>query len=465
MNPNCPDILKKLVPLSKVVNASIIDFYEDIGKTQQLHFHWAARGLKKLQRETLKSGRRNCLITVNQNTRTASLPPDFDSETFVGYINDYGEKIPIPLNTKLTNDNSITTIECEDTCAVCGQDSTICNDLTVTETVEIVSLEGISVEGIPETITAERTTIKKLYPDGGYFLETTIPYWDLTNNVLAYATTKEYIATIDLSECGCINPTVENIETIRNCCYDAYCCHYAPCSNVCDTNIGSYKIFEDTGLIQFDYNFIKTQVYLEYRGFIPKLNGQLAVPEVAFETLVEYIKAMAIDGKKNISNPDKAYRWTRYGIERRAMIKSMARVSLDDIIHIIGLTPKFNWSEPSWQRYRPPVETITLTNASITGCDTTAEVCNDLPQKTPFQIAVKVTAVATPGLPLVGETTYQNDELIGALDLEYIIVANNTETRQLGQFTFNSATGVIDRSPNVWVAEYDVLIINFNKMV
>jgi len=465
MNPNCPDILKKLVPLSKVVNASIIDFYEDIGKTQQLHFHWAARGLKKLQRETLKSGRRNCLITVNQNTRTASLPPDFDIETFVGYINDYGEKIAIPLNTKLTNDNSITTIECEDTCAVCGQDSTICNDLTVTETTEIVTVNTIDAEGVPSTTTAEKTVIKKLYPDGGYYLETTIPYWNLTSGALDYATTKEYIATIDLSVCGCINPTAENIETIRNCCYDAYCCHYAPCSDVCDTNVGSYKIFEETGQIQFDYNFRKTQVYLEYRGFIPKLNGQLAVPEVAFETLVEYIKAMAIDGKKNVSNPDKAYRWTRYGIERRAMIKVMSRVSLDDIIHIIGLTPKFNWLEPAWNNYCPvATDTVTITNASVTGCDSTAAVCNVTPKITPFQIAVKVPAASTAGLPVPGDTAYQNDDLIGAFDLEYIIVNNAIETKKLSQFTFNSTTGNIERSPNTWF-EGDVLIVNFNKMV
>ena len=128
MNPSCPDKLKKLVPLSKVVSASILDSWEDIGKVQQLYFHWAARGLKKLQNESLKSGRRNVLITVNQNTRTATLPPDFDTELFVGYIK-HGKKIPIPLRTNLINNNAITEIECEDTCAVCNQDKSICNDL------------------------------------------------------------------------------------------------------------------------------------------------------------------------------------------------------------------------------------------------------------------------------------------------------------------------------------------------
>lgn len=457
MQDNCPDKLKKLVPLSRVVNASIIDNYEDAGKEQQVRFHWAARGLKKLQKETLKSGRRNCLITVNQNTRTASLPPDFEEELFVGYIDDYGQKVPIPLRTNLININSITTIECEDTCAKCGQDATICNDLTVTESTEVV---------VVGATTATKTVIKKLYPDGSYYLETTYPYWNIADSVVAYATTKEFIAAIDLLDCGCINPTVENIETIRTCCYDAYCCHYAGCSPVCDNNSGGYKIFEETGLIQFDYKFLKTQVYLEYRGFIPKLNGQLAVPEVAFETLVEYIKAMAIDGKKNVSNNDKAYRWTRYGIERKAMVKVMARFSLDDIIYIVSLTPKFDWTAPSWNNYcATTTETVTIDNSNA--CEASSVACSSgstTPKVTPFKIAVKVPATETAGLPIPGLTYYQNDVLIGALNLENILVNNASETRLLNNFTFDSATGTIDRSPNIWFYE-DVLIADFNKMV
>jgi len=457
MNANCPDKLKKLTPISRVVNAAAIDAYEEIGKVQQLYFHWAARGLKKLQKESLKSGRRSCLITVNQNTRTASLPADFEEELFVGYINDYGEKVSIPLKTNLINTNSITTIECEDTCAKCGQDSTICNDLTVTETEEVV---------VVNDTTAIKTIIKKLYPDGSYYLETTIPYWNVTKEEIDYATTKEFIAAIDLLDCGCINPTVENLETVKSCCYDAYCTYYAGCSPVCDVESGGYKIFEETGLIQFDYKFRHTQVYMEYLGFIPKLNGQLAVPEVAFETLVEYVKAMAVDGKKNVSNPDKAYRWTRYNIERKAMLKVMSRFSLDDVIYIISLTPKFDWTAPSWNNYCPvTTSTVTVDNSNI--CEVTSASCStgsSTPKLTPFQIAVKVPAAETAGLPIPGLTYYQNDILIGALNLEYIIVNNVNETRKLNNFTFDSTTGTINRDPNPWF-EDDVLIANFNKMV
>jgi len=459
MNANCPDKLKKLTPISRVVNAAAIDAWEEIGKVQQLYFHWAARGLKKLQKESLKSGRRSCLIIVNQNTRTASLPADFDEELFVGYINDYGEKVPIPLKTNLINNNSITTIECEDTCAKCGQDATICNDLTVTEKEEVVVIN--------ET-TAIKTTVKKLYPDGSYYLETTIPYWNIKDAEINYATTKEFIAAIDLLDCGCINPTLENLETVKNCCYDAYCTHYAGRSPVCDVESGGYKIFEETGLIQFDYKFRHKQVYMEYRGFIPKLNGQLAVPEVAFETLVEYVKAMAVDGKKNVSNPDKAYRWARYNIERKSMLKVMSRFSLDDVIYIISLTPKFDWTAPSWNNFcqvSTSDEVATVSNSALTGCEA-MPACSTTasPVRTPFRLAIIVPDGIVSGLPIAGQTTYQNDFLIGALSVDFIIVNNQNESKNLGNFTFNSETGTLDRNPNIWFAG-DSLIIDFFKMV
>jgi len=455
MQADCPNTLKKLIPLSKVVNGAILDMYGDAGKDQQLAFYFAASEFKLMQEQTLKNGIRHALITVNQNTRTASLPPDFDEETFVGYIK-HGKKVPIPLHTNLINTNSITTIECEDTCAKCGQDSTICNDLTVTETTEVV---------VVGDTTATKTVIKKLYPDGGYYLETTYPYWNVEDSVVAYATTKEFIAAIDLLDCGCINPTLENIETIRTCCYDAYCCHYTECSSVCDTNAGGYKIFEQQGLIQFDYNFARkhTQVYIEYRGFIPKLNGQLAVPAVAETALREATKFRMIEGKINIPNSVKDFRLSRKNIARKAMIKVMARLSIDDIIYAVSLTPKFDWTAPAWNDYCPvTTDTVTIDNSNV--CDSSVIACSSTPRLTPFQIAVIVPASEAPGLPIPGLTYYQHDSLIGAVNLEYIIVNNANESKLLSQFTFNNVTGTIDRDPNVWF-EGDVLIVNFNKMV
>jgi len=457
MNPNCPDKLKKLVPLSKVVSASIIDSWEDIGKMQQLFFHWAARGLRKLQTETLKSGRRSVLISVNPNTGTATLPPDFDYELFVGYINDFGERVPIQLKTNLINLVEIEELVSENICDKCRQDKSICNDLTVTESVEMVIVNGNAYE---------QTTIKKLYPDGSYYLETTIPYWNVTTDTIEFTTTKEFIAKIELKQCGCVETTTENIETIKSCCYEAYCCHFSNCTNVCDTDAGGYKIFEESGLIQFDYRFRHTQVYLEYIGFIPKLNGQYAVPEVAFETLVEWTKFKSIEGKRNISNPDKQWRWNMYTNARKNMLRVMGRISLDNILHIITLTPKFDWTAPSWNNFCPPDReaSISITNASLTGCDTNIPICNAVPKLTPFKLAVIVPETEIDNLPVAGSSIWQSDALIGAVNLEWIIVNNNNESKNLGNFSFDSNTGTIDRSPNIFFAG-DSIITDFDKLI
>lgn len=50
-----------------------------------------------------------------------------------------------------------------------------------------------------------------------------------------------------------------------------------------------------------------------------------------------------------------------------------------------------------------------------------------------------------------GETTFQNDDLIGATDLNYIIVNKIIEFID-DDYTFDPVTGTIDRSPNEWFA-------------
>lgn len=86
----------------------------------------------------------------------------------------------------------------------------------------------------------------------------------------------------------------------------------------------------------------------------------------------------------------------------------------------------------------------------------------------PFDIAKKVDG--QPGSPIAGLTTYQNDDLINASGVVAIIVNNGNENIEDGNFTFDSTTGTIDRSPNVWVGAGggytgDSLIMYFTKNI
>lgn len=459
---DCSTQLKRTVPLYKVVNASIVDSYEDISKTQQIFSHWAARGLRKLDREVLKTGLRKVTLIVNRSTNTATLPPDFSEEQFIGVIIN-GKKIPLRLRPEIVDSKGVEDIPCEDKCEKCNQDKSICNDLTITEDTVLVTVNGNPYE---------QTIIKKLYPNGDYYLETRIPVWNIAGNTIEYVTTKELITALDLKPCGCIDETPANIEKIQCCCPDVYCSHFAPCDNSCTVDYGGYRIFEETGLIQFDNTSAFTKAYMEYWGFMPKKNGQYQVPEVAFETLVEWVKFKYIDGKRNIPNNDKVWRWNRYLIERKNMEKIKGRISLSQIIQAIGLIPKFDvgcsFPEPSGC-----VTTTTVIAAPISQavCEVaSAAVCPAPVVKglTPFQLAV--IAGNGSGTPQAGTNVYQNNSLKNAIWLNLIIVNNNNETILANQFSLDAGTGTITRyqgdgvTPNDWVAG-DVLIANFSKII
>ncbi len=462
---DCSTELKRMVPLIKVVAAAIVDSHEDINKVQQRYSHWAARKLKQLNRQSLKTGKRNVTLTVNRNTNTATLPPDFSIESFVGVMVD-GKRIPLKLRPELVDSKNVEDIPCDDTkCPKCSQDTKICNDLTVTEDTVLVTVH--------DTV-QEQTIIKKLYPDGSYYLETKIPVWDEGSQTVIFTTNKEFIASLSLKPCGCIDDTEENIATIKCCCYDVYCNYYAPCNTSCDINYGGYKIFEETGLIQFDKIGSFKKVYIEYQGFMPKKNGQYQVPEVAFETIVKWIQFMNVDGRMYIPNVEKRWRLDRYEIERKAMEKEMGRISLSQIIQAIGLTPKFDINTILCDPSESTATTTTTTTVADTSCDDTPVVCqptaaNSTAVFTPFSILV--IAGNTVNDPVPGGNTYQNNKLKGALGISMIVVNNGTETKNGLEWVIDTTTGTLTRyqgdgvTPNNWQSGDVLAIPTFFKLI
>lgn len=451
MIPDCPDKNSKLVPLSRVVAAALIDTYADKGNMQELYSHWACRGLDKLQQEVLKRGKQRVILTVNSNTRTATLPPDFKQDLFVGYINSRGEKISLSPNQKLINDDSITDLS--ELCPTCNQKKSICNDLTVTEEAETVVINSDFYD---------KTIIKKLYPNGDYFLETTTPYYNTESLEVEYITTKEFITSIKLKPCGCVEESEENIETIKNCCYDAWCCNFTSCSSNCDTNAGGYKIFEETGLIQFDFNFKYKKIYLEYLGFVPKVNGQFAVPEVAFETLVNWTKYKSVENKKSIPIIERTWYFNNYKRERGNMEKMMGRIGLSKIIKSLSANPKFDFELPF--NCRSGVPNLISVVSSSSDCSGNSQnsgntynntIVNNVYQTSNYT-QIKIIVDGKTGSPVALQYIYQNDALIGATALAMINVNKNTEYRG-DDYSLNGVSGTITRLSQWQAADIGVL--------
>lgn len=483
----CNTELKRTVPLTRVVGAAIIDLHENIGYLQQVAAHHAARGLKKLTRETLKTGLRGAYLTVNHNTRSATLPPDFDVEEGVYIINERGFLVPLKVNNKLVDYKNIEDIEPPVLCPKCNQNTQICKDLTITEETTLVVVNGITVQ---------QTVIKKLYPDGSYYLETRIPVWDVDSAGIIYTTAKEFIAALDLKDCGCLVESPANIETIRCICPEVWCNHFATCDNNCSDDYGGYRIFEETNTIYFDKAHRFEKVYIKYWGFMVKKNGQYHVPEIAFETLVEWTKYKWVQNKKNVTRWERQDQFDSYRRERSNMEIVMGRIALSQIIQAIGLIPKFDldynpemWCSGSIVSYATVNGSAAAAAAAEEACaeavaatadsDSDTEGCNDEPlpevtceaptcdpTKQPFQLA-KVADVGDG--PLSGTSTYQHNDLIGALDVNIINVNNTPETVQAAQFTFNNITGTITRfqgdgvTPNLWQPG-DVLVVNYAKI-
>jgi hypothetical protein len=181
----------KLVPLMNVVKAAMADMWADVGGNQEMFMHFAARELDQLQQQILKRGKRSVLIQVNKNTNTAALPIDFDSELFVGVINHNHYKVPLKLNTRITDTLNIQQLDYEEKCEKCNQNKGICEDLQITE--EVV-LKKINDE------TYEERIVKKLYPNGDYFLETTTPVFNISLSDVEYITDKKFISHFDLKQ-------------------------------------------------------------------------------------------------------------------------------------------------------------------------------------------------------------------------------------------------------------------------
>lgn len=427
--------LKRTVPIIRAVSAAIIDMHEDIGRCEELFSHWAVRVFKKLNRQSLHVGRRRVILTINPNTNTATLPPDFHEEFFVGPIIN-GRKMQMHLRPDLADPNA-EEIECDDKCPKCGQDKSICNDLTITETTELVPV-GDSVY--------TKTTVKKLYPNGNYMLEITYPVMNTQTSQIEYTTVKEFITKLDMKPCGCPDLTEETVKKIECFCPDVFACHFTECDCTCMDRIGGYRIYEDTGLMVFDNPNGFTKVYMEYQGFLPKKNGQYHIPEVAFEAIVEGTKDKYLWNKKGTPQWERRDQFERYKMERGNMDKEINRVSWGTIMKIVGMVPKFDWDEPVTDMCfvtKPAAAGTSIT----TDCGSPVTQCIIPPASSAIAATSSINRVDWDTVG--GETILSSVELKGKR-LLYFNIENNdswkilfTGTPNFRQIVFNSANGTI----------------------
>lgn len=323
---------RNVVPLIKVVRSAIIDTYGDIGRTQERFSHWAVRGLKELQRTTLKKFVRKVLLPVNRNTMSATLPLDCESVTFAGIIDNDGRKVPMVSNNAIVDIEEVDEIN-PDVCSSCGQDKNICEEVYTSEEIHLVEIDGSVYE---------ETVIKKLQPNGDYYEERITPVKDLTTGLIAMETSSRFVVNFDVLECGCMDTSSENVCKLREYCPDVYAAYYStPCDPSCAAlDLGGYKVFEETGVVALDENYPYTHIYIEYLGFLPKANGQYLVPEVAFEALVNWVYWKSVEKKSNVDRGTKRDAFDHFEMSRKNLHKNLNKASLANILYSTASTPR-----------------------------------------------------------------------------------------------------------------------------
>lgn len=326
--------ITSFIPLNKIVKRAILDMYADYEKDQARYQAWAIDGLKKLTRETLKSGKRFAVININKNLNSAVLPCDFKEEIFVGLIDNCGEKVPLNINPNIANNFLIENeVPCDQDCpSDCKcYPKQLCNDLQTTQVINKILLNDTEYD---------QTVTTTLLPNGEYYKVTTTPIMNMVTSGIDYVDTKEYITTFDTATCGCIKPTETNQHLLAACNWDLYCCYCTNCRTG-NTDFGGYRIFSETGTIHFDGSMIYDKVYLEYRGSLPKSGNEYLVPEVAYETLIEYTKYKSIANKNGVAQWERRDQFSAYERERTNMTKIMGRISLYDVVHSAMNVPQF----------------------------------------------------------------------------------------------------------------------------
>lgn len=447
--------IRKLMPLYKIVAAAMVDTYSDISYAgvQQMFQFWAVRGYQKLANEVLKNNIIKATITVNRNTNTATLPLGFEEEIFVGIINSHNQKVPLKLRSSIVDTKGIEDIPCEDKCPKCNCNKSICKDLEITEDTVLVVINGQSYE---------KTVIKKLYPDGRYFLETKTPVLNIETDTVEYSIQKEVVANLSLKPCGCIEETEENLSIIQTCCPDVYCSYFAPCSNI--SLDAGYRIFEETGLIQFDSKFKFDKVYLEYRGSLIKKNGQYYVPSICYETLVNFVKFKSVENKSSVSLSVRNWYWDRYRIERDNMEKIMGRLSLENILYAVSLLPKFDFHY-SIEESCCPVSVPTAIESS-SACEASTTTAPGSSSSGQTYLPVEYAGIVGLGNAPVDDTSsYQNDKFKNAVGLNEIHIDNTIYSRIKGEFTLDATAGTISIYPNKFFTGSSLVVPTFFKIL
>jgi hypothetical protein len=321
-----------VVPLSDAIKAMAMLTGEDYTKVKSSYGFFAAYSWDEINRQYIGQSIEKALLPVHKSLNTISIPLCAKEILFVGVIDDCGRKVELTNRTKLTS--GVSKIPCEDLCNSCNQPTDICDKLIdfPPETKTVV------IDGNSYTNTYTRS-----FDNGVFYIKKEIWVKDYTTNAVKQVVEREIINEYDTLECGCIAPTNDNIEKIKADCYSCYCSCYAPCSSG-EYDLGGYRVFSKQGVIQLEKNLGYNHIYVEWRSSLPRVNGELVLPEEALQSVVAGGIYYSTQSKKNVNIGTVEKNLREYKRVKKNMHIERCRLSIDDIKASVRRIPKFDIS-------------------------------------------------------------------------------------------------------------------------
>lgn len=205
------------------------------------------------------------LIEVDKDTNSFELPCDSLIPASVSYIDECNKIRPLIINRNITDD--IVDISQDKDChCECGCKSDLCGLIHSYESIVTDTIEQLP-NGTTEVFTS--TTRKRMDADGKFVIERTFPvrkYEDGTWVGVELETEIEELCELEVSECGCVKNTEDNVCKVNACCNaDTF---KAECGDtICDSvNSTTYNFSEQNRRIILPTTFGYKKVLYRYFG-------------------------------------------------------------------------------------------------------------------------------------------------------------------------------------------------------
>lgn len=304
---------------------------EDYTKVKSSYQHYAGMSWDEINRQYIGSKIEKAVLSVHKNFKSITIPLCAKQILGVYLIDDCGDLIALNPNGKLT---SLIDDLSEEKCSSCNQSKDVCAELMQMQPEETV----VTIDGQDYI-----NSVTKYFEGSNYYQIRKTWVKNYINNLVEEVETKEFLTEFDFLECGCLGTSEENINKVKEHCFTTYCSCFAPCRKS-EYDIGSYKVEEGLGIIQLSRDFEYDKAFVKWRSSLPRVNGELVLPEEAFLSVVSGGCYYSVCGKKNISESRIMMYERQYKKDKGNMHIERCRMDSNALFHKIIKIPKFDLS-------------------------------------------------------------------------------------------------------------------------